>query len=231
MDGKLLGKVLKRIEEMAGIEAFLILTVAALHLTVVPRCIRTNELVPDAQLSGSFLEHGRQITPTIGETVGKFKPIVGLNALYLYPFAGVPRPQLAYEVRISCALVLLNYFRLLRRIRLDEIPSRQLERLECFSEQQYQRSLEQGFDQEAEVYPKCRHRLISQTALFLYEANHFYEQLEETAQRWKTLGYTKDRFSYVQIAKREDPFLALNCFPQSENHDDIKAEKERLIIL
>lgn len=126
---------------------------------------------------------------------------------------------LPHTIRPSCTLALLHYFGLLRRLRLDEIPPPQMERLERFSEQQYQRSLEQGFDQEAEVYPKCRHRLISQTALFPYEANRFYEQLEETAQRWKTLGYTKDRFSYAQIAKREDPFLALNCFPQSENHD------------
>ena len=37
MDRKLLCKVVQRIEYVAGIEAFLVLTVAALHLTVVPR--------------------------------------------------------------------------------------------------------------------------------------------------------------------------------------------------
>ena len=69
---------------MAGIEAFLSLTVAALHLAVVPWCVRSDQLMPDAQLRGSFLKQCRQVTPAIGETVGEFKPIVSLNALYLY---------------------------------------------------------------------------------------------------------------------------------------------------
>ena len=84
---------------MAGIEAFLILTVAALHLAVVPWCVRSDQLMPDAQLRGCFLKQCRQVTPAIGETVGEFKPIVSLNALYLYSSAGVPRPQLAQEIR------------------------------------------------------------------------------------------------------------------------------------
>ena len=84
---------------MAGIEAFLSLTVAALHLAVVPWCVRSDQLMPDAQLRGCFLKQCRQVTPAIGETVGEFKPIVSLNALYLYSSAGVPRPQLAQEIR------------------------------------------------------------------------------------------------------------------------------------
>ena len=84
---------------MAGIEAFLILTVAALHLAVVPWCVRSDQLMPDAQLRGCFLKQCRQVTPAVGETVGEFKPIVSLNALYLYSSAGVPRPQLAQEIR------------------------------------------------------------------------------------------------------------------------------------
>ena len=133
---------------------------------------------------------------------------------------------LPHTIRPSCTLALLHYFGLLRRLRLDEIPPPQMERLERFSEQQYQRSLEQGFDQEAEVYQKSKHRLISQTVLFPYEETGFYEKLEETAHRWKALGYAKRSLSYAQIAKREDPFLALDCFPQTENHDDIKEVKE-----
>ena len=43
--------------------------------------------MPDAQLRGSFLKQCRQVTPAIGETVGEFKPIVSLNALYLYSSA------------------------------------------------------------------------------------------------------------------------------------------------
>ena len=38
------------IERMAGIEAFLILTVAALHLAVVARRVGPDQLVTDAQL-------------------------------------------------------------------------------------------------------------------------------------------------------------------------------------
>lgn len=72
---------------MAGIEAFLSLMVAALHLAVVPWCVRSDQLMPDAQLRGSFLKQCRQVTPAIGETVGEFKPIVSLNALYLYSSA------------------------------------------------------------------------------------------------------------------------------------------------
>ena len=39
---------------MAGIEAFLILAVAALHLAVVARRVGPDQLVTDAQLGGSW---------------------------------------------------------------------------------------------------------------------------------------------------------------------------------
>ena len=58
---KLFFKVFKRIERMAGIEPFLILTVAALDLAVVSRCIGTNQLVANAQLGGGFLKQRGQI--------------------------------------------------------------------------------------------------------------------------------------------------------------------------
>ena len=61
VDRKLLCKVVQRIERVAGIEAFLVLTVAALHLTVVPRGIRANQLMPDAQLSSRPLKQSRQL--------------------------------------------------------------------------------------------------------------------------------------------------------------------------
>ena len=53
MDSELLCKVVQRIERMAGIEALLILAVAALHFAVVPRRIRTDQLMPDTQLGVS----------------------------------------------------------------------------------------------------------------------------------------------------------------------------------
>ena len=53
MDSELLCKVVQRIERMAGIEALLVLAVAALHFAVVPRRIRTDQLMPDTQLGVS----------------------------------------------------------------------------------------------------------------------------------------------------------------------------------
>ena len=99
MSGKLFFKVFKRIERMAGIEPFLILTVAALDLAVVSRCIRTNQLVANAQLGGGFLKQRGQIALAVRKTVGKLEPVVRLDALHLYASAGVPRPQPAQEVR------------------------------------------------------------------------------------------------------------------------------------
>ena len=70
MSGKLFFKVFKRIERMAGIEPFLILTVAALDLAVVSRRIGTNQLVANAQLGGGFLKQRGQIALAVGEAVG-----------------------------------------------------------------------------------------------------------------------------------------------------------------
>ena len=61
MDRKLLCEIVQRIECVAGIEALLVLTVAALHLTVVPRGIRANQLMPDAQLSSRPLKQSRPL--------------------------------------------------------------------------------------------------------------------------------------------------------------------------
>ena len=54
MDGKLLCKVIQGIERAARVEAFLILTVAALDLAVVARRVRTDQFMPDIQF-GSCL--------------------------------------------------------------------------------------------------------------------------------------------------------------------------------
>ena len=98
MDSELLCKVVQRIECVAGIEALLVLTVAALHLTVVPRRIWTNELMPDAQLSSRPLKQCRQIAFTVGKTVGKLGTVVRLDTLHLDPAACIPRGQPAKEI-------------------------------------------------------------------------------------------------------------------------------------
>ena len=56
MNGELLCKVIQRVEVMARIEALVILTVAALDFAVVPRHIRADQLVPDAQLGGCLFK-------------------------------------------------------------------------------------------------------------------------------------------------------------------------------
>ena len=99
MDSKLLCKVIQGIERVARVEAFLILTVAALDLAVVPRRIGTNQFMPDAKLGGSFFKQSRHITFTIREPIGKLKAVVRLYTFHLYTSEGVPRPQLPQEVR------------------------------------------------------------------------------------------------------------------------------------
>ena len=56
MDGKLLCEVIQGIKAVAGVEAFLVLTVATLHFAVVAWRIGTDELVADTQFSGGFLK-------------------------------------------------------------------------------------------------------------------------------------------------------------------------------
>ena len=98
MDHKLLCEIVQRIECVAGIEAFLVLTVAALHLTVVPRGIRANQLMLDAQLSSRPLKQRRQIAFTVGKTVGELGTVVRLDTLHLDPAARIPRGQSAKEI-------------------------------------------------------------------------------------------------------------------------------------
>ena len=50
MDGELLYKIIQRIEGVTGIEELLILTVAALDLSVVARRIGANQFMPDPQV-------------------------------------------------------------------------------------------------------------------------------------------------------------------------------------
>ena len=62
MDGELLYKIIQRIEGVTGIEELLILTVAALDLSVVARRIGANQFMPDPQFGSCLLKQRRQIT-------------------------------------------------------------------------------------------------------------------------------------------------------------------------
>ena len=66
VDSELLGKVIWRIKAVAGIEAFLVFPVTALHLAVVAGRIGADQLVADAKLLSGFFEKGRHIPPAVG---------------------------------------------------------------------------------------------------------------------------------------------------------------------
>ncbi len=66
---------------MGGIEAFVVLPVAALYLSVMPGCVRLYQLVADAMVLQMHLKEG-WLVPIGGKTVGELRPIVGLDTLY-----------------------------------------------------------------------------------------------------------------------------------------------------
>lgn len=84
---------------MAGVEPLLILTVATLDLDIVPRRVRTNELIPNAQLGSCRFKQRRQIALVARKAVIKLKAVVRLNAFHLDVAARIPRLQPAKEVR------------------------------------------------------------------------------------------------------------------------------------
>ena len=96
---ELSGEVIQGVKTVAGIEAFLVLTVAALHLAVVARRIRPDELVADTQLGGGGLKQSREIPLAVGETIGKFKAIIRLDAFHADSAARIPLEQLFQKIR------------------------------------------------------------------------------------------------------------------------------------
>ena len=92
MEGKLSGEVVELIKAVEGIKPFLILPVAALHLTVVPWRIGTDELVMDAQFGGGDFKQCRQISLAVGKTVGELKPVIRLDALNPDAPTDIPLP-------------------------------------------------------------------------------------------------------------------------------------------
>ena len=99
MGSELSGEVIQGVKTVAGIEAFLILTVATLHFTVVARRIGTDKLVADTQLGGGGLKQGGEIPLAVGETIGKLKAVIRLDAFHADTAAGVPLDQPFEEVR------------------------------------------------------------------------------------------------------------------------------------
>ena len=88
--GKLFVKVSQGEKRVARVEPFLIFPVTALHLAVVPRGVRTNELVADAKFMGSIFKKGGDVPLAVGKAVGKLKAVVGLDTFHTNASAGVP---------------------------------------------------------------------------------------------------------------------------------------------
>ena len=74
---KLLFEIVKREEMVSCIEILVVLAVGTLNLTIMPRRIRTDQLVAEAHHGGSFLKESRLVAVG-GETVGELGAIVGL---------------------------------------------------------------------------------------------------------------------------------------------------------
>ena len=60
------------------------------HFPVVAEGVGTDELVSDAQLGSGHFKQGRAVPFVRGETVGKFRTVVGLNTFHPDAPAGIP---------------------------------------------------------------------------------------------------------------------------------------------
>ena len=72
-------EVLKGIERVRGVKAFVVLAVAALDLAVVPGRERPDLLVADPVFHQPDLEEGRIVPGSSGEALGEFRTVIRLN--------------------------------------------------------------------------------------------------------------------------------------------------------
>ena len=93
MNSELFVKVSQREERADRIKPFLVFPVAAFYRAIVSWGIRTDQFMPDAQLSGGFLKKGRDIPFAVREAVGKFKAVVSLYTFHANAPAGIPLHQ------------------------------------------------------------------------------------------------------------------------------------------
>ena len=80
-DSKLFFEVLKAEKGMRSIEFFIVLTVASFHFSIVSGRVGPDELMPNVMLLQSFFKQGLFVRALGVEAVGKFRAIVGLDAL------------------------------------------------------------------------------------------------------------------------------------------------------
>ena len=132
--------------------------------------------------------------------------LISLSGVYL-------QSLVQRSIKPSRTLAVLQYFGLIHRLTVDEIPAFMLGQLDRYAEEKYRQMKVQGQVYEAAEFHRYK-RLISQTVLFPLDAA-LYSALEEAAARWREYGHTKPKLSFTQLAK-EDPLLALQCFPQTK---------------
>ena len=99
MGSELSGEAIQGVKAAAEIEALLILAVTTLHFTVVAGRVGADKLVADTKLGGSGLKQSGEIPLAVGETIGKFKAVVRLDALHADSSAGIPLEQLFQKIR------------------------------------------------------------------------------------------------------------------------------------
>ena len=66
---------------MGSIEAFVVLAVAALHLSIMPWRVRPYQLVADAMALKMHLKEGG-LVPIGGKTVCELRPVISLDTFY-----------------------------------------------------------------------------------------------------------------------------------------------------
>ena len=77
------------------IEALLVLSMTAFHLSVVAGRIGADKLVANSQLSDRCLKEGFQIALAAGKAIGELKTVIGLDTLNSNAFAGKMLDDLA----------------------------------------------------------------------------------------------------------------------------------------
>ena len=82
MNGKLSLKIIKRVELVSGIEIFVVFAAGTLYFTVVTRGEGTNQFVCNLSLFERALKERKIIRRGAAEALGKFKSVVGLNAIH-----------------------------------------------------------------------------------------------------------------------------------------------------
>ena len=88
-------------EETVGvIETLLILAVTAFHFAIVSWRIGTDQFVANPEACSRLLKKSWQVFFAVGETVGKLKAIVSLNALHPNAPAFEPDDHFFEEIRV-----------------------------------------------------------------------------------------------------------------------------------